>query len=67
MASFIVKSAWNSIKPAVREWLTTRALVLPVSKKAEIAKKYAVPVSVVDGINEELIAQAAVQLETFKP
>jgi hypothetical protein len=41
-------SAWKSIKPVLREWLKTRALVLPFVKRREIA------LSVAGEINERL-------------
>jgi len=67
MANFLASMAWGSLKPILRDWLTKRALVLPIAIKSMLAKKYNVPIEAVTAINDELIAQAAAQLDQFKP
>lgn len=75
MANFIVTAAWNAIKPTIRTWLKTRALVLPASDRAkfgaEIAKLVkcdaATAVLIVDQAQSTFANAAVTALDTFRP
>lgn len=59
--------AWAILKPVVTTWLQTRALQLPISKLAEIAKKLNVDIAVVNMVNDAIKAEALTELDRFKP
>lgn len=59
--------AWSVVKASVEAWLRTRAMVIPVSRRGEIARRFGVGEDVVVGINALLIDQALSQLDFFKP
>lgn len=60
--SFIEKM----IIAVVKDWLHTRALKLPAAKEQELAKKFNVSVSVVQGLESSLADYASQQLDNLK-
>ena len=53
------------VAPKLREWLETRALYLPSTKRAELAKRAGVPVGVIDLIYDTVRAQALERVDEF--
>jgi hypothetical protein len=59
--------AWGIVKPVVRAWLAGRALVLPASRRTELAQRLNMPVEKVQAMERELQGWALEQLEAFRP
>lgn len=59
--------AWGMIKPLLVDWLRTRALVIPVARRREIARKHGASEEVVEAIEVTLREQALAEVEKFKP
>ena len=59
--------AWNVVKPLVRAWLASRALVLPARRREEVARRLDVPEEKVQAMERELQWWALEQLEGVRP
>lgn len=54
------------VKPLLRAWLSSRALVIPDVKAQEIATKFGVPVEAVKAVDAAAIEQSLAQFDSIK-
>ena len=57
------KIALLVLKSTIMTWITSRALVCPAAKKAQLMAKYNVPSGLIDDLQTELQAQALSQVD----
>lgn len=57
---------WNLVKGPLATWLTTRGLVLPAAKVAELAKKLNVDPSVIVAVDAAIAAELPALLSQVK-
>jgi hypothetical protein len=63
----ILKLAWQLLKPALRRWLTERALRLPTSTRNDLATQLNLDPTCIDTIQNAIQDYALAELERFAP
>jgi len=67
MKRWVLKTAWRTVYPVLRDWLNERALRLPASTKLRLAKRLGLEPDQIDAVEAALRVAVLDALDEWKP